>query len=241
MFLTPPSGWQRPLAHLLVGSDAGKGKAWASVARYDDDYVAELRKRGGDGQGTEANITWGGVGGQGHHDSTKMFRTCGKLISAEAPEAVNAKVCSTYQPQGYCDTNARQDRVVHHLIPADPDGSPIILDRSREFRLKFHLASLPLGWAWLIPAFHLREPTPPTVRTHTLRFPRSQIDFPLGPGQAIEEIEVKIEEVSTEDPATPARLFSDEEEDNHGEEHGPPGSSGMDGVIEAAERRDQRV
>lgn len=91
-----------------------------------------------------------------------------------------------------------------------------MLDRSREFRLKFHLGSLPLGWAWIIPSFHLREPTPPTNRTHTLRFPKSQLDFPLGPGQAVQEIVIKLEEVPAEDPGSPARLLSEEEERREG-------------------------
>ena len=92
----------------------------------------------------------------------------------------------------------------------------MVLDRSRELRLKFHLGSLPLGWAWLIPAFHLREPTLSTTRTHTLRFPRSQLDFPLGPGQAVKEIVVKLEEVAAEEPGSPARLLSKDEEKREG-------------------------
>jgi phosphatidylinositol-3,4,5-trisphosphate 3-phosphatase/dual-specificity protein phosphatase PTEN len=83
-------------------------------------------------------------------------------------------------------------------------------------RLKFHLGSLPLGWTWLIPAFHLKEPVPPTNRTHSLRFPRSQIDFPLGPGQAVEEIIIKLEEMSQDEPGPPAPLLSDHEEKREG-------------------------
>lgn len=104
---------------------------------------------------------------------------------------------------------------MHHLVP-NVDGKPLVLERSREFRLKFHLGALPLGWTWLIPSFHLREPAPPTTRTHTLRFPRSQLDFPLGPGQAIEEIVIRLEEVTSRDPGSPVRLLSDEEERRQG-------------------------
>jgi len=82
LLLHPPSGWQKPVASVLVGSGgAGIGKAWASVARYDDNYVQELRDRGGSGGGVESTITWGGVGGQGEFDQTKMFRSCGKMVS----------------------------------------------------------------------------------------------------------------------------------------------------------------
>ena len=91
---------------------------------------------------------------------------------------------------------------MHHLIPLPSDGSKaLILDRARELRLRFHLGSVPLGWAWFIPAFHLPETLaqdskPPTRRIHTLHFPRSQIDFAIGPGAAIHEILVRLEEVA---------------------------------------------
>jgi phosphatidylinositol-3,4,5-trisphosphate 3-phosphatase/dual-specificity protein phosphatase PTEN len=105
-----------------------------------------------------------------------------------------------------------QERVVHHLVPK----TELVLDRAREMKIKFHLGSLPLGWAWFIPAFHLPEPIPPTNRTHTLRFPRSQIDFPLGPGQAVEEIVIKLEEIPMTDAASPAPLLSDQAEKEEG-------------------------
>lgn len=82
LLLHPPSGWQKPLASVLVGSGGtGAGKAWASVARYDDEYVQELRDRGGSGEGVDSTITWGGVGGHGEFDQSKMFRSCGKMVS----------------------------------------------------------------------------------------------------------------------------------------------------------------
>ena len=84
LLLHPPTSWQRPLASLILGSNgSGNGKAWASVARYDDDYVEELERRGGDGEGVSGKVSWGGVGGDGSYDSKKMFRTCGKIISGE--------------------------------------------------------------------------------------------------------------------------------------------------------------
>ncbi|WWD21702.1 hypothetical protein CI109_106189 [Kwoniella shandongensis] len=205
LLLSPPSGWQKPLASLVIGGSGGtgQGKAWASVARYDDEYVEELKARGGQGQGVGGQIAWGGVGGEGLHDTKKMFRRCGKMIAGDLDGEVESVL-----PEGH------QDYVVHHL---KPDSSSIILDRSREFRLKFHLASVPLGWTWLIPAFHLPEPSADRVnRTHTLHFPRSQIDFPLGPGQAIHQILVRFEEVPEGDKEDTARLMSEEEEREEG-------------------------
>ncbi|WRT64569.1 uncharacterized protein IL334_001501 [Kwoniella shivajii] len=210
LLLTPPSGWHKPLASLVIGGTGGtgQGKAWASVARYDDEYVDELKARGGTGQGVGGQVTWGGVGGEGRFDTNKMFRSCGKMIASDIDDLTTSSL-----PQDH------QDYIVHHLTPSKDS---LILDRSREFRLKFHLASVPLGWTWLIPAFHLPEPPsrssfePPQKRTHTLHFPRSQIDFPLGPGQSIHEILVRLEEVPEEDREATARLMSDEEEKKEG-------------------------
>lgn len=66
--LHPLTGWQRPVSLLA-------GKAWASVARYDDEYVTQLRTRG-----ATDGVSWGGVGGDGIFDTTKMFRSCGKMV-----------------------------------------------------------------------------------------------------------------------------------------------------------------
>ncbi|XAO24584.1 hypothetical protein I312_103388 [Cryptococcus bacillisporus CA1280] len=218
LLLSPPSGWQKPIASLLVGSGGtGQGKAWASVARYDDKYVKELQNRGGTGEGVEGEITWGGVAGDGRFDTHKMFRSFGKMVPADANEPVVAVLPKDHQKY-----------VVHHL---EPNHSHITLDRSREFRLKLHIGNLPLGWAWLIPAFHLPEPSSPNTgegggaakRVHTLSFPRSQVDFPLGPGAALHQVLIRLEEVAEDsmgrDDEVPPRLMNDEEERREGVEN----------------------
>jgi phosphatidylinositol-3,4,5-trisphosphate 3-phosphatase/dual-specificity protein phosphatase PTEN len=88
MYLTPPSGWKKPITSLIVGSDAGRGKAWASVARYDDAYVNEL-----EGKGT-GGVTWGGVAGEGTYDSHKMFKSCGKMVATNVPQESEQEVSS---------------------------------------------------------------------------------------------------------------------------------------------------
>ncbi|RXK39199.1 hypothetical protein M231_03556 [Tremella mesenterica] len=197
MLLNPPTTWQKPLASLVVGRSGGQGNAWASVARYDDDYVAELKCRGGGGEGVGGEITWGGVGGTGEWDTKKMFRSCGKMVSAPTSQDSDDDEC-----------------IKHELVPK---SGPLVLERGREVRLKFHLASLPLGWTWFIPAFHLPEPVPSTKtpikqKVHTLHFDRSQIDFAIGPGASLRSVEVKLEEVPVDDMSEPARLLNDEEE-----------------------------
>lgn len=81
--------------------------------------------------------------------------------------------------------------------------------------MKLHLASLPLGWAWLIPAFHIPEPSGPS-RTHTLRFPRSQIDFAIGPGHAIDSVILRLQDVPDAEATDVARVLSPGEEKAEG-------------------------
>ena len=189
------------------------------MARYDDAYVEELNSHGGSGEGVGGTVTFGGVGGVGKHDNTKMFRSCGKMVAGQLSEDDSAFLPSdanVSNERSIWLTNQRYN--VHHLIPQPADGSiSLVLDRTREFRLRFHLASIPLGWAWLIPAFHLPEPVPSdsrpaTKRIHTLHFPRSQIDFAIGPGAAIHEILVRLEEVSVDEEAGTARVLGVKEE-----------------------------
>jgi len=98
-----------------------------------------------------------------------------------------------------------------------PDGSSaLIIDQGREVRVKLHLASLPLGWLWIIPAFHLPQTSSRTKRAHILTFDRSQLDFPLGPGTAVHQVIIQLEEVTGDDDRSTAKLLSAEEEDRAG-------------------------
>lgn len=101
----------------------------------------------------------------------------------------------------------------HRLDPVVPDGSnSIILEKDREFRLKLHLGSLPLGWLWIIPAFHLSD----RAGIQTVTFVRSQVDFPLGPGRTINKVVVQLSNVSKNDPRQTTRLMTDTEEEETG-------------------------
>jgi phosphatidylinositol-3,4,5-trisphosphate 3-phosphatase/dual-specificity protein phosphatase PTEN len=61
------------------------------------------------------------------------------------------------------------------------------------------------GWFWFIPAFHLPEQTlsPIHPTTHFL-LRRKEVDFPLGVGEALIDIDIEMEWCSdpTEQPAT---------------------------------------
>lgn len=51
-----------------------------------------------------------------------------------------------------------------------------------------------MGWAWFIPAFHLAEPSE-AGKVVVFDVPRSQLDFPLGPGAAVKRVIMRLEEV----------------------------------------------
>lgn len=98
----------------------------------------------------------------------------------------------------------------------------------------------------MIPAFHLPEPlpistTPQPARTHTLHFPRSQIDFALGAGALIEEMIVRLEEVPQDRPGSPIHTEqtsgADEAEESvaeDGDDSGKVGTlaTGIAGAVE---------
>lgn len=101
-----------------------------------------------------------------------------------------------------------------------------------------------MGWAWLIPAFHLPEPlpvtsTPEPKRTHSLHFSRSQIDFALGAGALIEEMIVRLEEVPQDQDGSPVRTeqAGEDEADEEVNEDGEGGkvdalAAGIVGAVE---------
>jgi phosphatidylinositol-3,4,5-trisphosphate 3-phosphatase/dual-specificity protein phosphatase PTEN len=86
--------WQWPLAALRHKHENSEGRAWATIARYDDGFVDELRSRGGDGLGVSSNISWGGVGGTGTFDSGKMFRTCARLGQSSIDDETTESLAS---------------------------------------------------------------------------------------------------------------------------------------------------
>jgi phosphatidylinositol-3,4,5-trisphosphate 3-phosphatase/dual-specificity protein phosphatase PTEN len=55
-----------------------------------------------------------------------------------------------------------------------------------------------MGWIWLIPIFHMPHP-PPTVQdahgamAQTIRFSRKEVDFSIGLGAGIVDVEISLE------------------------------------------------
>ncbi|KAG6857038.1 hypothetical protein H0H87_010392 [Tephrocybe sp. NHM501043] len=87
----------------------------------------------------------------------------------------------------------------------------VILDAAREVRIKLYMGQVFMGWFWLVPTFHM---APVSEGPTKLRLTRKELDFPLGIGSAIVDIEIQMEWVSkieAEVAQTPACLEQSEE------------------------------
>ncbi|KAK0503091.1 hypothetical protein EDD18DRAFT_1136342 [Armillaria luteobubalina] len=83
-------------------------------------------------------------------------------------------------------------------------GKGVVLDAGREIRLRLYMGQIFMGWMWFIPIFHM--PPPPSTSdsrdaptVSTFRLARKDLDFPLGIGSSILDVEVALEWLSEPD------------------------------------------
>ncbi|KAF8067782.1 hypothetical protein FPV67DRAFT_1669665 [Lyophyllum atratum] len=87
----------------------------------------------------------------------------------------------------------------------------VVLDAGREVRVKLYMGQVFMGWLWFIPTFHM---SPASSGPTTFRLTRKELDFPLGLGSGIVDVEIQMEWVGTADAEVvqpPARMESKEE------------------------------
>ncbi|KAF7289897.1 Phosphatases II [Mycena indigotica] len=100
-------------------------------------------------------------------------------------------------------------------------GPGIVLDAGREVRIKIYMGQIFIGWAWFVPTFHMNQPHPssstdinaPSPTKFTLK--RKQMDFPIGLGSSLVDVEIEMEWVQAADSASvqpPQTLASPEPE-----------------------------
>lgn len=82
-------------------------------------------------------------------------------------------ICSISQPA----TNTRISR------------SGIVVDADRELRVKLYMGQVFMTWLWFIPAFHIAPETP----SSSFILLRDDLDFPIGIGKDIVDVELKME------------------------------------------------
>ncbi|KAG2039191.1 hypothetical protein BDR03DRAFT_952142 [Suillus americanus] len=67
--------------------------------------------------------------------------------------------------------------------------SPIVVDADRELRIKLYMGQVFMTWLWFIPAFHIA----PEMPSSSFILPRDDLDFPIGIGKDIMDVELKME------------------------------------------------
>ncbi|KAF8327742.1 uncharacterized protein EI90DRAFT_2927531 [Cantharellus anzutake] len=79
--------------------------------------------------------------------------------------------------------------------PVSDEG--FIVDASRELRVKLYMGQVPMGWFWFIPTFHMPQWTQDgslqEAKTVIFRLKKSDIDFSLGAGAWIIDIDVSMQ------------------------------------------------
>ncbi|THU78172.1 phosphatases II, partial [Dendrothele bispora CBS 962.96] len=113
--------------------------------------------------------------------------------------------------------NAVSEEGIQHQIPASENNSMyditqsatekgVVLDAGREVRVKLYMGQVFMGWLWFIPTFHMPQPPPSsssttinTTTTAKLLLKKNEIDFPLGIGSSIIDIEISLEWLKPDD------------------------------------------
>ncbi|KAJ3813585.1 phosphatases II [Lentinula aff. lateritia] len=99
----------------------------------------------------------------------------------------------------------------------------VVLDAGREVRVKLYMGQVFMGWLWFIPTFHMPQPPPysdlsqpqPSNISSKLVLQRKELDFALGIGSSIIDIEISLEwlkETEVETVQPPARVSTEDEE-----------------------------
>ncbi|KAF4581672.1 Telomerase protein component 1 [Pleurotus pulmonarius] len=98
----------------------------------------------------------------------------------------------------------------------------IILDATREVRIKLYMGQVFMGWFWFIPTFHSSE----SREAASFILSRKDIDFPLGIGSSILDVEILMEWVSEGGTLQPAVRQTSEDALERGEDE-PAGLTPM--------------
>ncbi|TFK77365.1 hypothetical protein BDN72DRAFT_830526 [Pluteus cervinus] len=78
-------------------------------------------------------------------------------------------------------------------MQAERHASGVLLDAGREVRMKLYMGTIFMGWAWFIPAFHIPAYSEGSTEVTRMRLSREDLDFPLGIGSDIIEVEIALE------------------------------------------------
>ena len=85
-----------------------------------------------------------------------------------------------------------------HVVDDKEIETGVILDAAREVRAKLYLGQVFMGWLWFIPIFHIPPPPrsaddPSQTGPFTFTLTRKEIDFAVGAGSALVDVEISME------------------------------------------------
>ncbi|EGO03571.1 hypothetical protein SERLA73DRAFT_83635 [Serpula lacrymans var. lacrymans S7.3] len=97
------------------------------------------------------------------------------------------------QPNGLVDNSVPSEANSMYDATQVSHEDGIILEANREVRIKLYMGQVFMGWLWIIPAFHIPRASPQDNSITRLLFTRKDIDFPLGIGSSLVDVEVTLE------------------------------------------------
>ncbi|KAG8826426.1 Telomerase protein component 1 [Serendipita sp. 399] len=167
--------------------DRGAGDVWVSLARYDDELVEEIEKR----LRSEAPVEYKEDGitrkddlfETPKWDDKKMVRSFARMGLAHGAKPEITKDTEgnivTYDlvpvtTSDWVDLGTESEEEIPRPSPDPHTGQGIVLESSREFRVKLYMGT---------------PPTNDSPRTK-ITLPRSEVDFPLGFGALLVDVEL---------------------------------------------------
>jgi len=149
--------------------------------------------------------------------SDKRWESIKKVIVDNSPATEQVKTeefnlpqdenLSVYESRPASVTSAATKEVATAVLNQEQG---IVLDAEREVRVKLYMGQVFMGWIWLVPAFHLPYPkTTPndngnnsgtsTPTQSTIHLTRKDVDFPIGLGAGIVDVELSFEWITPSD------------------------------------------
>jgi phosphatidylinositol-3,4,5-trisphosphate 3-phosphatase/dual-specificity protein phosphatase PTEN len=196
-----------------AASDRGASAIWVSLARYEDEFVEELEKRVRGKEETKSMFV------DGKYDDKKMVRSFARMGVAEGHTpavedvpGVGSVVNYRLHPipaSEWVTVDGAEEKDDFMMSSEVYSESGIAVDAAREVRIKLYNAQVGswvlaannvsdgsvqvfMGWLWFIPCFHLPQPPMPTAPPVKFVLPRSELDFPLGFGALLLDVEVTL-------------------------------------------------
>ncbi|KAJ6499724.1 phosphatases II [Mycena vitilis] len=131
------------------------------------------------------------------------------------------------------DLPASETTSMNDVTPSAKEHG-VVLDAGREVRVKVYMGQVFMCWLWFVPAFHMPQPPPTGTSPQApakFTLTRKEVDFPLGVGSALIDVEIEMEWLRATDGEgvqPPARQTSAESREG---EMGEP--AGVAATVEA--------